>query len=186
MIVPRAIVHQAGPILLPPCVLVTVRTRDAGLRRKPKGLIGVLRLQRAGVVAKCHRGAEGIGQERPHACAIGAREELIEIEAREEIGRHRGAVLLLHGIEAVIEKVGGDPLNRFAGAAAKGIVGERDRKARGGDIRELVPDVPAVGRGAAGIGHRRQVAVKVVGLRIGSECQLLIVSIVAGGGEHGR
>ena len=90
----------------------------------------------------------------------------------------------MFGIQPVIEKVGGDPLNCFAGAAAKGIGGERDRKARGGDIRELVPDVPAVGRGATWIHHGVQVAVEVIVQRIGPKDLLLVVRIVGRGGQR--
>ncbi len=186
MIVAGAVIQEPGAILLPARVLVGIGTRGSSLRREPKRFIGVLRLERAGVVAQGHRRAQRIGQERAHAHAIGAREELINPQAGQQIRRDRGAVLLLHGVEAVIEKVGGGALHGFAGAAAKGIVGERGGKAGGRDAGQLVAHVPRVGRGAAGIRYRRQVAVKVIRLRIGPECQLLIVGIVSRRGERGR
>lgn len=127
-----------------------------------------------------HRRAEDIRQE--HAHAIGAREELVDPQPGEQIGRDRGPILFLHGIQPVIEKVGGGALDRFAGAAAKAVIG----KAGAGDARQLIAHVPAVGRGTAGIRHRGQVAVEVVRLGIRSEYQLLIVRIVAGRGEHRR
>ena len=58
-------------------------------------------------------------------------------------------------------------------------------EAGGGDARQLVPRVPAIGGRHPGIRHSAQVAVQIVGLGVGSKCKLLIVGVVTRGREGG-
>ena len=186
MIVAGAVIQEPAAILLPARVFVTVRAGESGLAGKAEGLIGVLGLQRAGVVTQCHRGAERIGQDGAHAHAIRSREELIDAQSGEQIRRDRGAVLFLHRIEPIVDKVGRGALNGFPRSAPKGIIGKAGGEPCGAETGQLIAHVPAVGARATRICHGVQVTIQVIGERIGPKDLLLIVRIVGRGGERRR
>lgn len=75
-------------------------------------------------------------------------------------------------------------MNRLVRSSTEGVVREGSGKASGTDPGQLISRIPAIDRCAAGIGHRLEIAVKVVGETVGSKGGLLIVDVVARGGER--
>lgn len=50
----------------------------------------------------------------------------------------------------------------------------------------MISCIPCISRGAAGVGHRRQIAVEIVGLGSGPKRQLLVIGIVIGRRQRRR
>lgn len=46
----------------------------------------------------------------------------------------------------------------------------------------MIPGIPAIGRCAAGIGHRLKIPAEVIGEGVGAERGLLIIGVIADGG----
>ena len=178
LVIPRTVVIESRPIILPPCVFVAIRARSARLRGDAKGFIGVLRLNGAGAVPKCHRRAKSIGQYCTDADTIRSGEKFIDAQAREQVGRHRRAVRLLDRIQSVVDKIRGGAVDGFTGATAKGVVRERCREARFADVCELVSCVPGIGSRDSAIGGRREIPVQIIRLGAGAECELLVVGVI--------
>lgn len=80
----------------------------------------------------------------------------------------------------MVQEVRRRAIDGFAGPASKGIVREGSCQSRPTDRSQLIASIPGVRRGAAGVGNRREVAVKVVDFRGGAEHRLLIVGVIAG------
>jgi len=92
----------------------------------------------------------------------------------------------LDGIQAVIQEVRSRAVDGLARATAEGVIGHARGETRSTDARQLVPGIPCIGGGHAGIGAGSEIAIQVIGLGGGTKCRLLVIRIVSGGRERRR
>jgi len=91
MIVPRPVVVEPSRVVLAPSELVRIAAGRTGPGRVPERGVGVRGLNSPRAIGQGKRTAEGVGQECAQSGGIRPGEELIEVQAREEIrGRRAG------------------------------------------------------------------------------------------------
>ncbi len=92
----------------------------------------------------------------------------------------------MHGIEPVVDKIGRGTIDRFTSSSAEAIVRECRCETGLGNARQLIPHIPGVGCSHPSIGAGGEIAVEVIGLGGGAECELLIIGVIGRRGENRR
>ena len=75
-------------------------------------------------------------------------------------------------------------MDSFASSPSKGIIRKARGKAGIADPRQLIADIPRICGRHPGIGHRGQIPIEVVRLGVGAKGGLLVIGVVAHGGER--
>ena len=162
-VVPRPVVIQAGPVVLPLGKLEGVGGREARDGCFAEGGVGIGRGSGPATVGKRERAAEGV-----------------------EIAGVAFRAALLDCVKPVIEDAGALAVDRLGGPSPQRVIGEGGIDRGAGEGGQAVPSIPGVGGGAIRIGLGEEIAVGIEGLGRAAEDKLAIGRIMRGCRDRGR